>query len=384
VITTGIRTFFRSFLSDKAVEITPADYAQDAETAAIEAYALNTVIDLVAGLLASCELRIFENGQPVKRWLWYRLNVLPNRNQTAAEFWLEVWRRLLFFGEVLIVPREPTDELIIADSFTTEPYIAFDTVFSNISRDGFELGRRTMSEVYYLNRRSPRTQSALANILAGYSKLINSAADAVSNDSGTKGILNITAQAQQAQGFEERYKTLMNDYFRSWFKNKNAVLPLWGGMTFTPSQTKSTSSTSRVTEYKTLFDDAVKRVAAVYGVAPALLSGDVAGLDEALNYTFTGCIDPLAKAMSTMLTARNFDDRDIVSGSRISADTSCIEHTGIFRIAANIDKLLSSGMYSIDELRERLGDHALGEDWSEMHYLTKNYDGIEATGGEEE
>lgn len=376
---TGIRTFFRSFLggNSERIEISSAEYAEEIESAAIEAYALTTVIDLIVKMLASCELKVFDNNKPVKNMTWYRLNVQPNRNQTASEFWSEVWKKLIFFGEVLIVPRY-NSELIIADSFTKTPYVAYDTVFDNIDREGFDLGRKDMSEVFYLSYQNPQAKIALSAVLKNYSKLINNTGDAVINDSGIKGTLNITQQAQANKlDFEEKFKDLMNNYFRSWFKNKNAVLPLWGGMTFTPSQVKGNATTSRVSEYQALFSDAVRRTAAAFGVAPALLTGEVAGIDEALSFTLTSCISPNAEALSTMLTAKNFSMNDVLKGCRIVADVSTIEHTSIFRIAQSLDKLIASGMYSVDELREKVGDYAFNVDWSSEHWMTKNYDSIE-------
>lgn len=376
---TGIRTFFRSFLggNSERIEISSAEYAEEIESAAIEAYALTTVIDLIVKMLASCELKVFDNNKPVKNMTWYRLNVQPNRNQTASEFWSEVWKKLIFFGEVLIVPRY-NSELIIADSFTKTPYVAYDTVFDNIDREGFDLGRKDMSEVFYLSYQNPQAKIALSAVLKNYSKLINNTGDAVINDSGIKGTLNITQQAQANKlDFEEKFKDLMNNYFRSWFKNKNAVLPLWGGMTFTPSQVKGNATTSRVSEYQALFSDAVRRTAAAFGVAPALLTGEVAGIDEALSFTMTSCISPNAEALGTMLTAKNFSMNDVLKGCRIVADVSTIEHTNIFRIAQALDKLIASGMYSVDELREKVGDYAFNEDWSSEHWMTKNYDSIQ-------
>lgn len=378
-MTTGIRTFFRSFLggNSERIEISSAEYAEEIESAAIEAYALTTVIDLIVKMLASCELKVFDNNKPVKNMTWYRLNVQPNRNQTASEFWSEVWKKLIFFGEVLIVPRY-NSELIIADSFTKTPYVAYDTVFDNIDREGFDLGRKDMSEVFYLSYQNPQAKIALSAVLKNYSKLINNTGDAVINDSGIKGTLNITQQAQANKlDFEEKFKDLMNNYFRSWFKNKNAVLPLWGGMTFTPSQVKGNATTSRVSEYQALFSDAVRRTAAAFGVAPALLTGEVAGIDEALSFTMTSCISPNAEALSTMLTAKNFSMNEVLEGCRIVADVSTIEHTNIFRIAQALDKLIASGMYSVDELREKVGDYAFDEDWSSEHWMTKNYDSIQ-------
>ena len=45
----------------------------------------------------------------------------------------------------------------------------------------------------------------------------------------------------------------------------------------------------------------------------------------------------------------------------------------IFKQAGNIDKLISSGYMSIDEVRERTGLKVLNEEFSSKHYITKNY-----------
>ncbi|MBQ1538133.1 MAG: phage portal protein, partial [Ruminococcus sp.] len=96
------------------------------------------------------------------------------------------------------------------------------------------------------------------------------------------------------------------------------------------------------------------------------------------------CIDPLAKAAGDMLTARNYAPEQIIDEQKyIKIDTAGLEHINVFALAANIDKLISDGMYSIDELRIKLGEHALGEEWSQKHYITKNYEQIETAGGEE-
>ena len=45
-------------------------------------------------------------------------------------------------------------------------------------------------------------------------------------------------------------------------------------------------------------------------------------------------------------------------------------------IAEKIDKLISTGMYSIDGLRRKVKDIALNEEWSGKHWITKNYSEI--------
>ena len=54
-------------------------------------------------------------------------------------------------------------------------------------------------------------------------------------------------------------------------------------------------------------------------------------------------------------------------------DTSTIKHADAFSIASSADKMIASGVWSIDEVRRKANDAPIGEDWSQKHYLTKNY-----------
>ena len=60
--------------------------AEAGERMAIDAYALFTVVHLIANLLSVCEYRTYRNGQEVFGAEWASLNVRPNHKQNAADF----------------------------------------------------------------------------------------------------------------------------------------------------------------------------------------------------------------------------------------------------------------------------------------------------------
>ena len=62
-----------------------------------------------------------------------------------------------------------------------------------------------------------------------------------------------------------------------------------------------------------------------------------------------------------------------INGYKLMIDTTCVKHIDVFSIADKTDKLISDGLYNIDELREKLGDVPLNTWWSRMHWMTKNY-----------
>lgn len=340
------------------------------------------MINLVSNLLSKCEIQTFEDERPVRKSLWYKLNVLPNKNQSKLEFWRELWARLILAGEVLVIPWR--GDLLIADGFSRDDKVVINTLFQNISRQTYSFGNLLMDEVFYYKLNDPTARFTINSILSGYAKLIGATQSAVIADNGLKGTLDVPAQARGSPTFEKDFQALMNDYFKSFFKADNAVLPLYNGMKFNPL-TLQAKTVSRTTEYEALFTDAIKRVAQALGVSPALLGGDIAGIKEALDLTLTSCIDPLAQGMSAMLTARNYTDREITGGGKyIRIDTGKIKHIDILESAPHIEKLISSGYSNIDELRAMTGLHETGEKWAQQHWITKNYEKIEtaAAGGE--
>lgn len=349
----------------------------------IESFALTTVISVIAALLAKCEFITEENGKPVRGNLWYILNVKPNPNQCKSEFWQEFFCKLLLNSEALIIP--VNDKLIIADGFNKDSRVLYGSAFTDVYRDDFSFNSNFYAEdVFYLRYSNANVSGIVSNIVSQYSELLSETADKYYKSGGQKGIVELSPIAKGDKDFEEKFKKLMNQTFKPFFKARNAVLPLMSGYKYIPLETKNSKTTNEISDYKTLFDGAVKRSAQAFRMSPALVSGDIAGISDALNYTLTACIAPLAQMTGEMLTARNYSVRDVTEGKkRIRMDTTAVKHTDIFDTAANIDKLIASGFASIDELRDKAGLYEINEDWSQKHYLTKNYDGIQNVEGGE-
>ena len=54
----------------------------------------------------------------------------------------------------------------------------------------------------------------------------------------------------------------MNNYFKTYFDAKNAVLPLWGGMKYTSQTAGETKRTvSEATDYISMLNDALEKAA---------------------------------------------------------------------------------------------------------------------------
>lgn len=280
----------------------------------------------------------------------------------------------MYQKEVLIIPIN--NQKIIADDFQKDEKAVTETVFTNVSRGDYvfrDVFR--ISQVYYLKYSNFETAAIIDNIFNMYSQLIESANGKYKKSGGEKGILEISALAHGDADFKTKFKNLMNDYFKSYFDSTNAVLPLFDGYKYTPSTSDAAKKYSNeISDIKVLMDEALARSAQAFKIPPALIKGDVAGLKDAYDIMLTNCIDPLADMISEELTSKQFTADQICKGSHIVADTSCIKHIDIFDIAANIDKLISCGFASIDETRDKAGLPMLNTDFSQAHYITKNYE----------
>lgn len=362
---------FETYRDDSSVQI------------AIGAYAMLTVIEMIAGLISKCEVRTYWNGEERHGLEWTSLNTRPNKNQNAPEFWRELIFRLLFQNEVLVI--ETGDgQKIIAQAYSKETFALMPPIFSSVSREGMTFNRTfSGDDVLYLRYSAAGKQFLLDDLFAMYVGMITSASKKYQESDGEKGILNISSVARNDTKFKEDFKQLMGTYFKSYFENKNAVLPLYDGYTYQKTNTAGQYQNS-VSDIKVLTGEAIARAAQAFQVPAALVTGDVAGIADAYDVLLTNCIDPLARMISTELTGKMFTSREIAAGCSIEMDTSAIKHTDLIDNASNIDKLIGSG-WSHNEVRHALGQHRINEKWADEHYITKNYQTMDEAlnGGED-
>ena len=166
----------------------------------------------------------------------------------------------------------------------------------------------------------------------------------------------------------------MNEYFRSYFEPGNAVLPLSEGFDYNPGTAESTKKYSNeVSDVKSLFEDAITRACQAYKVPASLMRGDVAGVEAAISWLLTECIDPLTMQLSQLLTGGFYSSEQRINRCSIRVNTKSVEHTSLFKNAAGIDKAIGCGAVSINEVRRELGYQEIDEEFANKHYITKNY-----------
>ena len=328
-------------------------------------------INMIANTIAKCEIRTFIKGLPVRKEEYYLWNYEPNQNENSSDMIQKFITNLCYDNEALIV--EVNGKLYVADSFIRRKYAFYDDVFSNITIGDMTLQRSFQAkEVIYMQLNNLDARQRLEGSYTSYGQTVAQAIRTVLRTGGQKGILSIDAQTSAQPNFTTQLQQLMDERFKPFFESNQAVLPLTQGYTYT-DVTKNAQAMPTPADLNERINYEFEMAGRAYRIPKALMLGDVSDVEKITKNFLTFAIDPICEKFGEEATRKRYGARQFANGNYIDVNTNCIQHIDIFEQATNSDKLLSSGLYCIDELRVKLGDTALGEEWSRAHYITKNY-----------
>lgn len=351
---------------------------------AAEMFAIQTAINLISGCIAKCEFKTYLDGKEVKGQEYYNWNYQPNVNQNSTEFISKLVNKLLFNGEALVIMNG--GQYLVADDFERKEYAVLEDYFYNVTVKDFTFKCNfNMSDVLYYKLNSKNITVLLDDLMKSYDNLMNMAVGKYKRAGGRKGTFEMDSIPNGDSERKKNLDKLLNEDFAQYFQAENAVLPIYKGDKYTEiSGEGSKKSTSELTDIRGLLEEQFTRAAQAYKIPPALLLGNIANVSEVTNNLLTFCIDPITDLLQTEIN-RKLYGKAVLKGSKMVIDTTCILHVDVFTVADKIDKLLSDGIYSIDEIRAKLKESALGKDWSMKHYITKNLSEItklDVEGGE--
>ncbi|GAB6169689.1 phage portal protein [Clostridium carnis] len=371
-----ILDWFRDFFGDKEVIYLDEKIASLSTRIAIEEFAINIAINLIAGSISKCEFQTYMNGKKTKGDEYYIWNIEPNKNQNSTEFIQELITKLLYKNECLVI--EHNGQLVIADSFNQKEYAVVENIFEDITRKDFTFQRTyRMSEVLYFKYNNKNTKSLFSNLMSNYNDLLELAIKKYKRSGGRKGVVELESIIKGDENRKKEIEDMFQRKFKNYFEAENAVLDLPKGVKYEEKNGDGNrKSTSDMVDIQNLIKEAFQRAAQAFKIPPPLLNGDIAGVQGVTDNYLTFSIDPIVDLLSEEANRKRYGKKAYLNGSYLKIDTTCIKHIDIFSIAEKIDKLISSGMYSIDELLEKIGDTPLNTEWSVKHWITKNYSEI--------
>lgn len=336
-----------------------------------------TNVGMIARLISKCEFQTLERGRPVRSDEWYAWNVSPNGNQNSSQFLSKLIHQLYGPQHAALVV-ERNGQLLVADSWSVEERALTDSVFTGVTVDGLTLyGAFPASEVLFFQQ-SPYNMRLLTNLLyETYGKLIAYSARTFQASRAHKGVFKTgTNQSARLEDVQKELE-ITKAKFGPFLGPSDAVLPLYNGQEYVDMSGSKTYTQETTRDLRAMIDDVMTYDARALGIAPALLLGDVAGIDSAVQYTLTSCIDPLADMLSEEINRKRYGKAAVLRGDGVHIDTSTILHTDLMSGSASIEKLVSSGVFSVNDILRKLGEPAIPEPWADEHFITKNFSTIQ-------
>lgn len=326
----------------------------------------------IAGTISKCEFLVYENGQEVKNELYYALNVSPNNNQNSSQFLNKLIHTLFDKNEVLVIQRG--NRLYIADGFTINEQPLHDNIFENIVVENQPIAKSVKaSDAFYFQLDDDGVKKFIDGMFETYSQLVSCAVASYKRGRGQKYKLVLENIQAGDKKFAEQYNSVIKEQLKAFIESDTAVYPQFRGQDLVELPQSGETSSDLISLRKEMFD----LVAQAFKIPLPMMYGNITNMQEIVKVYLTFCIDPLADLISEELTRKTNTFKTWQGGKNfIKVDTSRINHVDIFEVADKADKLIASGVACVDEVRKVLDWQELGTEFSQKHWITKNYSDV--------
>ncbi|MCJ0913270.1 phage portal protein [Mammaliicoccus sciuri] len=348
------------------------EFFQDTTTKVyLKNMALQTNIEFLARTISQSEFRIMNNNKSIKDKTWHKLNIRPNTDLSSSDFWQKVIYKLIYENEVLIVQSD-TKDLLVADSYDRKEFALYPDRFSHVMVKDFEFERSfEMGEVIYLTYNNNKLSSFVDGLFGDYGEIFGRMISAQMRNNQIRGIVNVDSSKKMDSEEIQKMQDYVNKITSSFSTNAVAVAPLTKGFEYQEvsgsTKTGSANFEDLAKLKKSLQDDVAKAI----GIPPALINGELADMDNALESYIKFCIKPLIKKIEDELNAKLFTESDVIKGRYIKVVG--IDKKDPLEHAESVDKLVSSGTFTRNHVRVMFGEEPSDDAELDNYLVTKNY-----------
>lgn len=328
-------------------------------------------VSYIADTISKCEFKVYKNGEEVKDELYYRLNVSPNDNESANQFKNKLVNRILYDGEALVIMLR--NRLYCADSFGTDEHPLGHNIYDNITVGTESIRKRfRSSDAFYFRLDDKNIRSLTQTVASGYQKVLDYAYSAFTKQNGEKYKLKIDSVKAGDEQFNEEFNNYIKKQVENFINSPRAVYPEFTGYNLEKIDTGATTTTDS-SDIRNIKKDAFETTAQAFKMPVSMLYGNMTNVKDIVNAYITFTIEPIARMIGTELTRKTSTMEGYLSGNYVKVDISSIYYVDVFDVADKTDKMISSGLYCVDEIREKLGENLLNTEFSKQHWITKNY-----------
>ncbi|HDM8846529.1 phage portal protein [Staphylococcus aureus] len=337
----------------------------------IKRLAINSCIELIAKTVSQVEFKIKDNNKYTKDSMYYKLNVKPNINESATQFWQKAIYKLLYDNELLIIQND-SEDLLVADSYQVTEYAHVPNIYSQVRIGDFEYTRTFNSnDVIHIKYNNENSESILNELYGDYGDLFARFIEFQMRKSQVRSIVKIDSKWGNDKERRAKVNKFIQDIYQN-FKDKSfAIVPEQEGIQY-KEQTLSQAANS-VDDVDKVGKQFLNNCAIKFGIPVQLLTGDIAEVDQNMKRFIKMTIKPLLQLIVTELNAKLFDEKQYLNDSKIIANTLPITFDSIFNMANQIDKLVASSVFVGNEIRRELGYEESKDELMNEHLVTKNY-----------
>ncbi|MBJ8075265.1 phage portal protein [Bacillus cereus group sp. N12] len=340
------------------------------QRAYLKKVALETCINFIARTVSLSEFRMMKKDTRQYNDWHYLLNIRPNTDQSAADFWQDFVYKLIFDNEVLAILTDQND-LLIADHFDRVEYAVYPDVFKNVTVKDYTFQRSfQMDEVIYITYNNEELTKFMSGIFKDYTQLFSRMIETnmFSNQ------IRATAEMESAQNLEgenlTKLQSFMDKLFGAFRKNAFAIVPKIKGFNYTEIADGSNNGRS-VEELSKLKKDLIDHVANILGIPTALVRGDMGDYETSIKAYIKFCISPLIKKIEDELNAKLIEKKNFLLGEKI--EVTGVKEKDIIDHAEAVDKLVASGAFTRNEVRKLFGAERSNNPALDEFVITKNY-----------
>ncbi|SNZ14561.1 phage portal protein, HK97 family [Terribacillus aidingensis] len=343
--------------------------------------AIETCIGLISRTISQSEFRVRKDKKTIKDEMYYKLNLRPNKNMSASYFWQKVVRKLIYDNDCLIIQSD-TGDLLIADSFIKNEYAVMEDVFKNVIVKDYEFKRNfLMSEVIYIQYSNEKLSKLIDELFYDYGELFGRLVEFQKRKNQIRATVDIESVAGNDEEKRNKIQKFIDRTYAAIRDKVVAIIPQQKGFTYREHQ-KDNAVGPSVEEINKVTEGFMSQVAAALGIPIVLLKGDTKDLEKPTRNYMVFCIKPLVKKISDALNYTMVDRSDYLNGQHLEIRTPT--YSEIFDLANSIDKLIASGGWNRNELRDKVGDEMVDDPKMDEYVMTKNYESIDKTGTEHE
>lgn len=337
--------------------------------------------NMIANAVGRCEFRTFRGGQEIREREHYLWNVEPNANQNSTAFLHKLVAKLLVDGEALVIStrqREGYDALVVADAWLQNgdyPSRQNEYTAVQVGDVSYEKTFRER-EVLHLKLNHINVKPVLDGLYGAYWRLISAAMKRYEWDKGQHWKVHVGQLASGAEDFTENFSRMIEQQVKTFLDSNGAILPEFDGYAYTNEGGKANVD---LADIQAQMKDVLGFTAKALQIPAVLVDGSIQGTEDAQGRFLTGCIDPICDQLQEEINRKRYGYDGMRAGDYLRVDTSSIRHFDMFANAANVEKLVGSGAFTINDVLRSAGLPTIPEPWADEHYMTKN---IAALGAE--